>query len=185
MANKEVLQKLFNNEPDESCFGKAFLADDAECLKCKEKSYGNECEKWQEAGGDPDAVKKPAKEVKKPAKVKEVKKEEKPAKIKKEKVVSKEPKVRKAMEKDENGFRVGSNCSVFCKMLLEGKYTKEQIETATGTEGKSSVLSFLNLVQKPVGATCLGRGFKVNINEKTNILSVEGKSVKKETKAKK
>lgn len=195
-SKKAALQGMF--EDKENCFGKMYDGEEAECTKCLDNKP---CQDWQAAKGDPEATntekeetavskgnsKKPApakkEDTKKPTpaapakksapaapdKSAPAKKDEAAVPAKKEEVKKSAPKV----EKDANGFKVGSTSGTVYSMLLEAKHTKADIEKATGSEGKSTVTLILSDLQKPVGTYSISRGIKIVASDK-GALSIEG-----------
>lgn len=190
MKTEKELAAVFNDS--EQCFGKLFDGKADECKKCADTA---QCAAWQEAEGNPKNKKNtkpnktaaPAKEETKaaPAKKDDKKsapaKKDEPKKDDKKSVPAGKPAANKTapvppkrtIEKDENGFTVGTVGAAIYKLLLAGKSTRADIEKATDTEGKSTVSTFLGDLQRAVGVYSVSRGVKVLKDDK-GVLSLEG-----------
>jgi len=194
MKAKTTAEMQEDFDKEEACFGKLYDGKSKDCKAC---SDGAQCDAWQKAGGDPakknltDVAKSVGKgkniksekadtadkketttpTVTKDTVIPAAKKGEKSTSVAAKSIAAKKDSPTKNMEKDAHGFVASSKNSKIYSMLVEGKHTKEQIELATDSVGKTTVNLFISDVQKPVGKYPSSRGVKVVKSDK-GILSI-------------
>lgn len=176
------------DDPEE-CFGKLFEADNPDCLKCDELTPCGEAFAILLAGAGVDEqieveekpeAKKP--EAKKPEAKKPEEKVETPKPGKAKAAPAKKVEPAKAapktnVEKDVNGFKVGSKSSKIYNMLLAGKYTKKEMiglldKEYPGANNATTLGVFIGDLQKPVGTYSTSRGIVI-LKSGKDVLSIK------------